>query len=324
MKLAMAAIAAALSVSQGLCQVGGQGQAGGDPRTGPVIGRPHGGGIPDKSGDTVLTALIRDNLDKFKQLRYTDPGTGITLEYNLFVPEGGDPSGLYPLMMFIGDASTAGRDVTAPLTQGYGGLVWATPHEQGKHPSFVLVPQYSSVTVNDGFATSDEVEVTIRLIESLCGEYPIDRSRLYTTGQSMGGMMSMHFNVEHPGFFAASYYVGCQWDTSRMAGFADDSFIYVVGGGDEKASRGMADLVGVLEGEGKRVSQATWSARLPVDEQERATKALLDEGNNANCIVFTKGSVLPESGVGMEHMCSFDFAYRLEAARDWIYRQRLK
>ena len=33
------------------------------------------------------------------------------------------------------------------------------------------------------------------------------------------------------------------------------------------------------------------------------------------------GSVLPESGKGMEHMASFDFAYKLAAVRDWLFKQ---
>ncbi len=286
-------------------------------------GHPHGG-MEDKSGDTVLQAMLQETVGKFVQREYTDAETGKTMEYNLFVPENYDASVSYPMIMFIGDASTAHREVTVPLTQGWGGLIWATDAEQAKHPSFVLVPQYTTVTVNDGFRTSDEVEMTIRLIESLCGEYSIDHKRLYTTGQSMGGMMSMHFNVVHPKFFAASLYAGCQWDTSKMAGFANDYFIYAVAGGDERASKGMAALRVVLENEGKHISSAEWSAKLPAEEQAANTRKLLEEGNNVNFIVFTKGSVLPEDGRGMEHMWSFDYVYRLEPARDWIFQQHLE
>ncbi len=283
-----------------------------------------GGGMTDKSGDTTLMNMLAETVDKFQQLTYTDEESGITLAYNLFIPENYNAKKKYPLLLFIADASTAQREVTAPLTQGYGGVIWATAEDQAKHPCFILVPQYSSVTVGDNFYTSDEVEVTISLLKSLCNEYSINTKRLYTTGQSMGGMMSMHFNVAHPGLFAASLYVGCQWDTSKMAGFAKDNFIYVVAGGDERASAGMAALREVLEDEGKEIASAEWSAKLPIEEQEADAKALLAEKNNVNFIVFTKGSVLPPDGRGMEHMCSFDYAYRLTPLRDWLFTKKLK
>ncbi len=314
-------MAALLSSSYGICQNNverGNGDAGQMPG-----GRPHGG-MPDKSNDAVLKAVLEETVDKFVQLEYNDAETGHAMAYNLFVPENLDESASYPLMLFIGDASTARKEVTVPLTQGYGGVIWATAAEQAKHPCFILVPQYTTVTVNDRFETTYEVEMTIRLVQSLCGQYPIDTNRLYTTGQSMGGMMSMYFNVAHPKFFAASLYAGCQWDTSKMGGFADDHFIYAVAGGDEKASKGMADLREVLEKEGARISSAEWSAKLPQEEQTANTRNLLAEGNHVNFIVFTKGSVLPEDGRGMEHMYSFDYIYQLEAARDWIFEQRLE
>ncbi len=277
----------------------------------------------DKSGDLVLQALIKEVVPKFQQFVYEDAETGKTMEYNLFVPENYDPSQKYPLLLFIGDATTAHREVEAPLTQGYGGIIWAAEADQAKHPSFVLVPQYKTLTVNDDFEMSYEVEMTIRLVKYICSQWSVDAKRLYTTGQSMGGMMSMCFNIYHPKFFAASLYAGCQWDTNLMAGFADDSFIYGVGGGDEKAHGGMDGLRAVLEAKGKEISSAEWSAKLPQEEQEANMKALLAEGNNVNFFVFTKGTVMPESGEGIEHLWSFDYIYKIDAARDWIFEQHL-
>ncbi len=337
MKMIGVAVAALMVGAAGFAQDHGNGNVGRDAGANFGADGPHGqrgphgpggprggfGGGVDKSRDTVLQALLAETVSKYQQFEYKDEETGETMQYNLFVPEGYDASQSYPLMLFIGDASTAGKEVTVPLTQGYGGVIWASAAEQAKHPSFVLVPQYKTVTVNDKAETTYEVEMTIRLVQYLCGQWSIDTKRLYTTGQSMGGMMSMYFNVAHPKFFAASLYAGCQWDTSVMAGFATDNFIYGVAGGDERASAGMASLRTILENEGKTISSAEWSAKLPAEEQEANVKALLSEGNNVNFIVFTKGSVLPEDGRGMEHMCSFDYVYRLEAARDWIYSQKL-
>ncbi len=273
--------------------------------------------------DPALQEMVAGTADKYVQRVYNDAETDKAMEYNLFIPENYDKDGNYPLMMFIGDASTAGKEVTYPLHHCIGALIWATAEEQAKHPCFVLVPQYTTVTVNDGFQTSYEVEMTLRLVEALCEEYAIDKTRLYTTGQSMGGMMSMYFNVAHPKFFAASLYAGCQWDTSKMGGFADDSFFYVVSAGDPKASKGMADLLEVFEKEGSAFSFAEWSAQLPEDEQTANTLQLLEEGNRDNFVVFTKGTTLSDGESGMEHMTSFSYVYKLQAVRDWLFTQTL-
>lgn len=278
----------------------------------------------EKPKSPELKAMIAETVGSFVQQEYRDEETGHTLPYNLFIPKDYDASKSYPLIMFIGDASTVRPDVTAPLTQGYGGIIWATAKEQAKHPCFVLVPQYSTVTVNDKFETSYEVEMTIRLIQSLLGRYSIDADRLYTTGQSMGGMMSMYFNVAHPDFFAASLYAGCQWDTSKMAHFARQKFFYVVAAGDPKASVGMAELKKVLAAENASMSMGEWSAKLPQEEQDANVRKLTAEGNPNNFITFTLKSVLAEDGSGHEHMSSFDYVYKLEAVRDWLFQQKKK
>ena len=89
-------------------------------------GTPRGGGMKiNKDSDSAFVALKNDALDKFKQFTFKDPETGKTMEYNLMVPEGCDANHKLPLLLFMADASTVGKEVTAPLTQGYGALVFA-------------------------------------------------------------------------------------------------------------------------------------------------------------------------------------------------------
>ena len=295
----------------------------GQVKVGQRNGGPRGGrgGMVDKSKDSVLTALKAETLTKFKLFTYQDEETGKQMVYNLCFPKDYDETKQYPMIMFIGDASTVG-DSIRPLTQGYGALEFASDGDQARHPSFVLVPSYTGVCVDDNFNTSDEVETTIRLIIQLCKQYPIDTNRLYTTGQSMGGMMSFYFNIAHPDLFAASLFVGSQWDTSKMAHFAKKHFFYIVGGGDEKASKGMADLAKVLRDNNAPMDSASWSAKLPQQEQEQRVKDMLQNGNSIHFISFTPGSVLAEEGKGKEHMESFDYAYKLQAVRDWLFEQK--
>ena len=137
----------------------------------------------------------------------------------------------------------------------------------------------------------------------------------------MGGMMSFYFNIAHPDLFAASLFVSSQWDTSKMKDFGKRKFFYIVAGGDGKASGGMRELTEVLKKQNAHIDSASWSAKLPPAEQESLAEALIANGGNINFICFEKGSVLPESGQGMEHMASFDFGYKIAAVRDWLFEQ---
>lgn len=292
------------------------------PKKGEINGPRHGGEMGmDKENDSTFVALREETLGKFRQFTFEDAETGKKMEYNLLIPEGYDGVERFPLVLFMADASTVGKEVTAPLTQGYGALAFASNRDQRLHPSFVLVPQYTSWAVKDDWSTSDEVEMTIRLLENVCKQYKVDTDRLYTTGQSMGGMMSFYFNITHPDLFAASLFVSSQWDTSKMGDFGGKRFFYIVAGGDEKASGGMRGLTRVLEENHAHIDSASWSAKLPQEEQEALAKELISRGGNVNFIRWESGSVLTEPGKGMEHMASFDYAYKLAAVRDWLFLQ---
>ena len=54
-------------------------------------------------------------------------------------------------------------------------------------------------------------------------------------------------------------------------------------------------------------------------------EAMLTDGNSANFVTFTEGTTLAEGQTAMmgagEHMTSFDYAYKIEAVRDWLFAQ---
>ena len=289
---------------------------------GDAAGMRRGGGMGiDKDADSAFVALKEETLQKFEQFTFEDEATGKTMEYNLLIPTRYDGTKSYPLVLFMADASTVGKEVTAPLTQGYGALEFASDRDQKEHPSFVLVPQYTDWAVQDDWSTTDEVEMTIRLLQAVCKKYKVDTNRLYTTGQSMGGMMSFYFNITHPDVFAASLFVSSQWDTSKMKDFGQKKFFYIVAGGDQKASGGMNSLAQVLAEQHVQVDSASWSAKLPQAEQERLAQELIARGGTINFIRWETGSVLPETGRAMEHMASFDYGYKIAAVRDWLFKQ---
>lgn len=83
----------------------------------------------------------------------------------------------------------------------------------------------------------------------------------------------------------------------------------------------MNALKQVLVTQGANIAESEWSAKLSSEEQIKEVQKIINKVCNQNFIVFTEGSVIPEGKAGIEHMWSFDYAYRLEAVRDWLFQQ---
>ena len=98
-------------------------------------------------------------------------------------------------------------------------------------------------------------------------------------------------------------------------------FFYVTAGGDEKASGGQDEVMAMFDADGVAYSYGTWNAQNSAEEQDAAVEALLSEGLDANMIRFETGTVFKEGESGMEHMASFNYAYKLTAVRDWLFEQ---
>ena len=283
------------------------------------------GGTVDKSSDTELQTMISDVVPKYELLTFDDTESGMSLQYYLYTPENYDESKKYPLIQFIPDSSVVGKDAEAFLTQGWGGLIWATDDEQQKHPSFVVVPVFTDTVVDDDYNHSDQIDVAVRLLNYLAENYSVDRNRIYTTGQSMGGMTSFYLNIAYPDLFAASLFVGSQWDVSKLDVLEDKDFFYIVSAGDPKASAGQTELLELFDKDGIAYSHEEWSAQDERDTQNQAVEKMLSDGHNANFITFTEGTTLAEGQSAMpgagEHMTSSDYAYKITAVRDWLFEQ---
>ena len=324
MKRILAAVVCLMMVFSvgALAERGMGGERGGMGGPGGGMGGPGGGmGGGMTQNDEEIQAVLDQNAAKFQQFTFTDEATGISFEYSLYIPEDYDASQSYPLIMFIPDSTGAGKSAAEIVGQYYGATVWATDEEQAKHASFVLVPAFTGVVTTDDWETDPQLDAVVKLIEQLEGEYSIDANRLYTTGQSMGCMSSLYLNSVYPDLFAASLYVSGQWDISVLSGMENQKFFYVTAGGDEKASGGQDEVMAMFDADGVPYTYGTWSAQNSAEEQDAAVAQLLTEGLNANMIRFETGTVFKEGQTGMEHMVSFNYAYKLTAVRDWLFAQ---
>jgi len=281
------------------------------------------------SENLSLDDMIAKYAAKFKQYDYSDPKTGLAMTYNLYLPDNYDEKKTYPMMIFIADASTVGQETTAPLTQGYGGLVWASDAVQKASPCIVLVPQYNETVLDDrngGYTTTGYVDATKNLIDSVSSQYSVDKNRIYGTGQSMGCMIHLVLASQHPDLYAACMFVDGQWDVSTLEALTGQKFIYFAAQGDQRAYQGMNEVKAMFDGKNTAYGSAVLNAKDSRETIDSAAKTMLDEGKNANFIEWQEGSVMPDgqsAGGGMsgEHMFSFDHAYKVTTALAWILSQ---
>nr|WP_319483476.1 PHB depolymerase family esterase [uncultured Cohaesibacter sp.] len=277
--------------------------------------------IADGSCETsAMTNLI---VDDFQQLEWHDPETGDVLAYNLFIPKGYDPEKSYPLINFMHDAGATSNEVLTTLKQGLGAIAWASPEDQARRPCFVLAPQYGEIIADDDSNTSSMLDTTINLIKALTEQYSIDSNRLYTTGQSGGGMMSIAMNIKYPDFFAASFLVACQWDASLVAPMAGNRLFILVSQDDSKAFPGQNAITEALEKEGATIARAEWDGHWNDEQFRFAFDTLNAQGARINYVTFAKGSVFNE-GESTEgasgHRNTWRVAYSIEPIRAWLFR----
>ncbi|MFJ6899514.1 hypothetical protein [Streptomyces hokutonensis] len=264
-------------------------------------------------------------VDDFQQFTYKDPKTGRSLPYNLYVPKGYDRTKSYPLVLFMHDASLITTTVRATLVQGLGAVCWAAPEEQAKRPAFVLAPQYPEVVVGDDYKPTSLFDTTADLVRELTGKYSIDSDRLYSTGQSMGAMMTLGLNIKYPDLFAASWVVAGQWPSAQAAPLAKKNLWVTVSQGDTKAYPGENAIMAVVEKAGTKVSRAVWDGQSTAAEFAADVKAMAAKGTTVNYATFKKGSTLAgglANAHGVEHNSTWPIAYTVEGIREWIFRQR--
>ena len=135
---------------------------------------------PKNEIDTIPKEEMNKARNTFKQYKYIDTvNNSYSLDYNLFIPANYIKEKKYPLIIFIEDASLVGTDkIKSPLDDTVGGPIWATDREQEKHECFVLAPLYTTVIIDDNrgaYYVNEYINVTVRLIEKLIGEFSIKK-----------------------------------------------------------------------------------------------------------------------------------------------------
>ena len=280
-------------------------------------------GVRYAPSTTAVANTATNNLivDDFRQYTFTDDATGQVLPYNLYLPKGYDRHRSYPLVLFMHDASVINAGPLAPLVQGVGATVWASPQDQARHECIVLAPAYPAIVIDDNYEPSTYFDATVNLVTWLTTRYSIDPARMHATDQSMGAMMSLGMNIRHPELFSSSYIVAGQWPAEQADPLAAKKMWVCVSQGDTKAYPGIGAIVDEITPLGAEVTTATWSG-LATQAEFRADVAAMESAHvDFNFASFTPGT-LPGTGAGgnggSEHTGTWQVAYNIPGIRDWI------
>ena len=202
------------------------------------------------------------------------------------------------MVVFIGDSSCAGNDATVSLTQGRGGLVWATEEWQSVNPTIVAVPTYPETILDDhgSYTTTEYVELTKRYIDYMSGEYAVDTNRIYGTGQSMGCMTTLILASEYPDLYAACMFVDGQWDISTLTGLENQTFVYFAAEEDTNAWNGAQEVMSMFDTDSVSYKYAQWDGSWSVDELSAAAQELFTADESQYFISWATGTIEPKSG----------------------------
>ena len=167
-----------------------------------------------------------DGLEKKFEAR-TYKGDDFAMPYRLFHPEA---TGKLPLVVYLHGSGGVGDDNLKQLGLGnvFGTRVWLLPENQKRFPCYVLAPQTDTSWVRYDIwqdapgspkvlpGLGEGARTALGVIDSVRRELPIEESRIYIMGQSMGGSGAWHLTAYRPKFFAAAV-ICCGAETAEPA-----------------------------------------------------------------------------------------------------------
>lgn len=183
--------------------------------------------------------------------RYGPTTTGVR-DYYLYLPDGIERGGRWPVILYLHGRSLRGSDLTMLTRYGLPRYL-----AEGRDLPFIVVaPQ-----LPDGQSWTD-TERLASLVEDILARYPADRDRVYLTGYSMGGGGVWRMALAHADLFAAAAPMAALTPAPSDAwseAFEDLPVRIYHGTADEAAPfAGAAAMAASLRGDGVQVELETY------------------------------------------------------------------
>ncbi len=188
---------------------------------------------------------------------------GESLSYRIHLPENMDAKKLYPLVLFFHGAGERGNDNKKQLIHGTKDILAYS--EKSNEPVIIVAPQCpkGEQWVNTPWGAdshkmpqkpSASMRLVIGLLQEIRGTYPVDASRIYVTGLSMGGFGTWDIIQRMPDTFAAAMPV-CGGGDTDMASAIQKIPISVFHGGSDTVvkTKRSRDMVTALKTVGGKV-----------------------------------------------------------------------
>ncbi len=171
-----------------------------------------------------FTNLTRAQESRFSFAQFAD-GKGDTLNYRILYPDY-DTLRTYPLVVFLHGSGERGHDNKAQLKWGV--MNFATDQNMMAYPAIVIAPQCPDSMHWSNFSgfkegeqlhllpePSEPMRLVIGLVHQLMKKAPVDSTRIYITGLSMGGLGTYDAIERWPNLFAAAIPVAGGGDPTK-------------------------------------------------------------------------------------------------------------
>jgi predicted peptidase len=210
--------------------------------------------------------LVAQDLTQYQKREYVNK-EGQVLPYRILYPKDYDKSKKYPLILVLHGAGERGSDNEKQLI--HGAKLFLKEENRTAYPCFVIFPQcpedsyWASVQIdrsktplainfNYSRPVMPPLQLSIELLKHLVDEESIDKSRLYITGLSMGGMGTFEAVYRNPRIFAAALPICGGGDKDSYDKRAKRTSFWVFHGSadavvDVKLSREMVDKLKELK-----------------------------------------------------------------------------
>ena len=163
---------------------------------------------------SFLNLLAQNNTYQVEHFKHKEE----SLPYRLLLPENFDIKKKYPLLIFLHGAGERGNDNELQLTHGSDQFLTSDFRE--KYPAIIVFPQCPKdaywatilsreLPLNFSYSKRPKKNPTLDLVEGMLktvlSYYPIDKSRIYVGGLSMGAMGTFELVYRNPRLFAAAF-----------------------------------------------------------------------------------------------------------------------